>query len=64
MREIIVSCVIITLINVAISRKTKPSDLKLGFGSHVLDIYRPSPLAEGEQRLEVGDIISHPRYSE
>ena len=45
------------------SRKTKPSDLKLGFGSHTLDIYRPSPLAAGEQRLEVGEIVRHPRYS-
>ena len=45
------------------SRKTKPSDLKLGFGSHTLDIYRPSPLAEHEQRLEVGEIVRHPRYS-
>lgn len=44
-------------------RKTKASELKLGFGSHVLDVYRPSPLAENEQRLEVGEIIPHPRYS-
>ena len=46
-----------------VARKTKASELKLGFGSHVLDVYRPSPLAENEQRLEVGEIIPHPRYS-
>ena len=44
-------------------RKTKPESLKLGFGSHQLAAGRPSPLSEGELRLEVGQIITHPQYS-
>ena len=44
-------------------RKTSPSDLKLGFGSYVLSAGRPSPMAENEQRLTVGEIITHPGYA-
>ena len=44
-------------------RKTKPESLKLGFGSHQLAAGRPSPLSEGELRLQVGEIITHPQYS-
>ena len=44
-------------------RKTKPENLKLGFGSHQLAAGRPSPLSEGELRLQVAEIVTHPQYS-
>jgi len=43
--------------------KTRPSDLKLGFGSYQLSAGRPSPMAVNEQRLTVGEIITHPEYA-